>query len=230
MIREPTGVRQYSCRVRSQIRCRAIHADKSNLFGQSLDLGSKIHKALASALDSSSTYCFYSTYSNCGRFAVGRREHIMSVTEEVAGVSISVQDQKDILDLYAKIRAAEAKLVGPDGKTQLLPSNLYSFLCQLLGDLKAGKSVTILQNNAELTTVEAAKMLAVSRQFLIQLLGQNQIPFHMVGTHRRLYARDILAFKGRRDSARRKTLDDLARTEMEEGLYDRVPLDDPNAR
>ena len=104
----------------------------------------------------------------------------MSVTEEVAGVSISVQDQKDILDLYAKIRAAEAKLVGPDGKTQLLPSNLYSFLCQLLGDLKAGKSVTILQNNAELTTVEAAKMLAVSRQFLIQLLEQNQIPFHMV--------------------------------------------------
>lgn len=154
----------------------------------------------------------------------------MAVTEEVAGVSISEQDQKDILDLYTKIRAAEAKLVGPDGRTQLLPPNLYSFLCQLLGDLKAGKSVTILQNNAELTTVEAAKMLAVSRQFLIQLLEQNQIPFHMVGTHRRLYARDLLAYKGRRDSARRHTLDDLARTEMEDGLYDRVPLDDPNAR
>ena len=148
----------------------------------------------------------------------------------VSGVSISEQDQKDILDLYTKIRAAEAKLFGPDGKTQLLPSNLYSFLCQLLGDLKAGKSVMILQNNAALTTVEAAKMLAVLRQFLIQLLEQNQIPFHMVGTHRRLYARDILSFKGRRVSARRKTLDDLARTEMEEGLYDRVPLDDPGAR
>jgi excisionase family DNA binding protein len=149
----------------------------------------------------------------------------MTTKEEVAGVSISEQDQRDILDLYTKIRAAEAKLVGPDGKTQLLPTNLYSFLCQVLGDLKAGKSVTILQSNAELTTVEAAKLLAVSRQFLVQLLEKNQIPFHMVGTHRRLYARDVLAFKGRRDSARRKTLDDLSRTEFEQGTYDRVPLD-----
>lgn len=149
----------------------------------------------------------------------------MPTKEEVAGVSISEQDQRDILDLYTKIRAAEAKLVGPDGKTQLLPTNLYSFLCQVLGDLKAGKSVTILQSNAELTTVEAAKLLAVSRQFLVQLLEKNQIPFHMVGTHRRLYARDVLAFKGRRDSARRKTLDDLSRTEFEQGTYDRVPLD-----
>jgi excisionase family DNA binding protein len=149
----------------------------------------------------------------------------MTTKEEVAGVSISEQDQRDILDLYTKIRAAEAKLVGPDGKTQLLPTNLYSFLCQVLGDLKAGKPVTILQSNAELTTMEAAKLLAVSRQFLVQLLEKNQIPFHMVGTHRRLYARDVLAFKGRRDSARRKTLDDLSRTEFEQGTYDRVPLD-----
>jgi excisionase family DNA binding protein len=149
----------------------------------------------------------------------------MSTKEKLAGVSISEQDQKDILDLYTKIRAAEAKLVGPDGKTQLLPTNLYSFLCQVLGDLKAGKSVTILQSNAELTTIEAAKLLAVSRQFLVQLLEKNEIPYHMVGTHRRLYARDVLAFKGRRDSARRKTLDDLARTEFQQGTYDRVPLD-----
>jgi len=143
----------------------------------------------------------------------------------LVGVSISEQDQKDILDLYTKIRAAEAKLVGPDGKTQLLPTNLEPFLCQVLGDLKAGKSVTILQSNTELTTIEAAKLLAVSRQFLVQLLEKDEISYHMVGTHRRLYARDVLAFKGRQDSARRKTLDDLARTEFQQGTYDRVPLD-----
>jgi excisionase family DNA binding protein len=134
--------------------------------------------------------------------------------------TISEQDQRDILDLYGKIRASEAKLVGP---------NIYSFLCQLLGDLKAGKSVTILQSDAALTTMEAARMLAVSRQFLVELLNQNQIPFHMVGTHRRIYVRNLLAYKGRRDSARRTALDDLARQEMDEGLYDRVPLD-PDAR
>ncbi|WP_263356999.1 excisionase family DNA-binding protein [Acidicapsa ligni] len=154
----------------------------------------------------------------------------MTPTTNQAAVSISERDQRDIQDLYTKIREAEAKLVGPDGKTDLLPQNLYSFLCKLLGDLKAGNSVTILQNNAELTTVEAAKLLSVSRQFLVQLLEKGQIPFHMVGTHRRLYARDILAFKGKRDSARRKTLDDLAKAEVNDGLYDRVPLNDSDAR
>ena len=154
----------------------------------------------------------------------------MSAIGEKGGLPLSEQDRRDIEAMYERIRTAEAKLVGPDGKSQRLPPNLYSFLCQMLGDLKAGKSITILQNGVELTTVEAAKMLAVSRQFLIQLLEQGQIPYHMVGTHRRLYARDVLAYKARRDSARRKTLDDLATEEMKEGIYDRVPLNDSDAR
>jgi excisionase family DNA binding protein len=142
-------------------------------------------------------------------------------------VAISGKDQREIQDIYQKLRTAEAKLVGPDGRTQVLPNTLYSFLCRLLSDLKAGHSVTILQSNADLTTVEASKLLGMSRQFLIGLLEKNEIPYHMVGTHRRLYARDVLAYKAKRDTARRKTLDDLARAEYEEGLYDRVP-DDPN--
>lgn len=153
----------------------------------------------------------------------------MTVAGE-ANLAISANDQAEIHDLYAKLRAAEAKLIGPDGKTQLLPSSLYSFLCQLLGDLKAGKSITILQSNAALTTVEAAKLLGVSRQFLIQLLEQKNLPFHMVGTHRRLYARDVLAYRGRRDANRRRVLDELALSESEEGIYDSVPVDDPSAR
>jgi excisionase family DNA binding protein len=142
-------------------------------------------------------------------------------------VPISNKDQREIQDIYQKLRTAEAKLVGPDGKTQVLPNTLYSFLCTLLADLKAGHSVTILQSNADLTTVEASKMLGVSRQFLIGLLEKKEVPYHMVGTHRRMYARDVLAYKAKRDTARRKTLDDLARAEYEEGIYDRVP-DDTN--
>jgi hypothetical protein len=45
----------------------------------------------------------------------------------------------------------------------------------------------------------------------------------MIGTHRRLYARDVLAYKSKRDNARRKTLDDLSRAEYDEGIYDRLP-------
>jgi len=135
------------------------------------------------------------------------------------GVAISAKDQREIVELYEKLREVQAKLVGPDGKTEVLPNNVYSFLCRLLADLKAGNSVTILQSKAELTTVEAAKLLGMSRQFLVNLLGRNEIPFHMIGTHRRLYARDVLAYKSKRDNARRKTLDDLSRAEYDEGIY-----------
>lgn len=144
-------------------------------------------------------------------------------------VSISEKDQRDIQDIYQKIRTADAKLVGPDGKTQLLPNSLYSFLCTLLADLKDGYSVTLLQSNASLTTVEAGKLLGVSRQHLVGLLERNEIPFHMVGTHRRMYAREVLAYKAKRDTSRRKNLDDLARAEHEEGIYDRM-LDDPHPK
>ncbi|SRR5436309_9392322 len=147
----------------------------------------------------------------------------------VGSVPISDGEKAEIQRLYEQLRSAEAKLVGPDGKTTVLPNNIYSFLHRLLAELKAGSSVTILQAKASLTTVEASKLLGMSRQFLIGLLDKGEIPFHMVGTHRRIYARDVLAYKTRRDVERRKLLDDLVQAETAEGIYDRMP-DDSDSR
>src|SRR5713101_2081959 len=135
------------------------------------------------------------------------------MASEAHALDVSLKEQKEIVEIYAKLREAEAKLIGPDGKTEILPNNLYSFLLRLLADLRAGHSVTILQSKHEVTTVEASKILGMSRQFLIQLLERGEIPFHSVGTHRRMYVRDVLAYKSRRDTTRRKTLDDLAKRE-----------------
>jgi len=134
-------------------------------------------------------------------------------------------EQQEIIDIYSKLRESEAKLIGLDGKTEILPNNLYSFLLRLLADLRAGNSVTILQSRHELTTAEASKILGMSRQYLVQLLDKGEIPFHKVGTHRRLYVRDVLAYKARRDTSRRKTLDDLAKREFAEGNYGKIPDD-----
>jgi excisionase family DNA binding protein len=141
-------------------------------------------------------------------------------------LAISEADQRQVLELYQKIQRSRAKLVGPDGKTQNLPVSLYEFLVKLIADLCEGQFVAIVQNDAQLTTVEGARMLGVSRQFLIKLLERGDIPHHMVGTHRRIYVRDLLAYKTKRDSNRRKILDDLTRAEAEEGLYDLEPPDD----
>jgi excisionase family DNA binding protein len=144
---------------------------------------------------------------------------------DAPAISLSQKEQREIVEAYAKLREAEAKLIGPGGKAEILPNNLYSFLLRLLADLRAGQSVTILQSRHELTTAEAGRVLGVSRQYLVQLLEHGEIPFHMTGTHRRVYVRDLLAYKAGRDSSRRKTLDDLARREFTEGNYDKIPDD-----
>lgn len=147
----------------------------------------------------------------------------MPQTEAKLPSPISETDQRQVLELYQKIQRSPAKLVGPDGKTQNLPVSLYEFLVKLIADLCEGQSVAIVQNDAQLTTVKGARMLGVSRQFLIKLLERGEIPHHMVGTHRRIYVRDLLAYKSERDSNRRKILDDLTRAEAEDGLYDLEP-------
>ncbi len=149
----------------------------------------------------------------------------MSQNSEASAVDISPKEQKEIINIYAKLREAEAKLIGPDGKTEILPNNLYSFLLRLLADLRAGHSVTILQSRHELTTVEASKILGMSRQFLIRLLEKGEIPFHLVGTHRRIYVRDVIAYKAKRDMERRDTLNALSKREFAKGDYDKIPDD-----
>lgn len=141
-------------------------------------------------------------------------------------IALSDAGQKQVLELYQKIQRSRAKLVGPDGRTQSLPVSLSEFLVKLIADLCEGQSVAIVQNDAQLTTVEAARMLGVSRQFLIKVLERDEIPHHMVGTHRRVYVRDLLAYKAKRDSKRRQILDELTRAETEDGLYDLEPADD----
>lgn len=149
----------------------------------------------------------------------------MVQNSEAPTIAISPQEQREISEIYAKLRAAEAKLIGPDGRTEVLPNNLYSFLLRLLADLRAGNSITILQSKHQLTTIEASKILGMSRQFLVTLLEKGEIPFHQVGTHRRMYVRDVMAYKAKRDSARRDTLNQLAKREFAKGDYGKVPDD-----
>lgn len=144
---------------------------------------------------------------------------------EASPIDVSPKEQREIISIYAKLREAEAKLIGPDGRTEILPNNLYSFLLRLLADLRAGHSVTILQSKHELTTVEASKILGMSRQFLIRLLEKGEIPFHHVGTHRRMYVRDVIAYKAKRDMERRETLNSLAKQELRKGDYGQIPDD-----
>jgi excisionase family DNA binding protein len=148
-------------------------------------------------------------------------------TEKKLPLPISSHDQKDIEKLYGALKKGKAKLIGPDGESRPLPDSVYAFLVELVGALQQGKCVTILQNQARLTTAEAASMLGVSRQFLVNLLESEEIAHHKVGTHRRIYVQDAMKYKAKRDDRRKKTLRELVAAEVAEGIYEKVPPLDP---
>lgn len=149
-----------------------------------------------------------------------------TVKDHPAAIAAIEHEQQEVQKLYAAIRKGKSKLVGPDGDARLLPNSLSSFLMDLIASLNEGKCVYIIQNQAQLTTVEAASMLGVSRQFLIGLLEKGDIPYHLVGTHRRIYAQDLLQYKAKRDTNRRSKLSELARLEIAEGIYERTPSEE----
>jgi excisionase family DNA binding protein len=91
-----------------------------------------------------------------------------------------------------------------------LPVGAVKLLMAILEDMASGRAVTIVPQNAELTTQQAADFLNVSRPFLVQLLEQRKLPFRLVGSHRRIRFEDVLGYKEKIDADRRKVLDQLA--------------------
>lgn len=95
-----------------------------------------------------------------------------------------------------------------------IPRQAYRLFLEVLAQLAEGNAVTIVPVHAELTTQQAADMLNVSRPYFVRMLERRVIPHHKVGTHRRVYARDVLAYKRSDDQRRRQIAREL--TELAE--------------
>jgi excisionase family DNA binding protein len=92
----------------------------------------------------------------------------------------------------------------------VLPAAAVRMLGSLLAELAKGNAVTLMPHHAELTTQQAAGLPNVSRPFLVGLLESGQLPFHKVGTHRRVRYSDLITFKRRRDNESEAALRELA--------------------
>src|SRR5258705_9736124 len=99
-----------------------------------------------------------------------------------------------LLSQYVKEnRPLTFKIVDADQAVPIeLPAGAVSMLMYILELIASGQGVTIVPERAELTTVQAAEILNVSRPFLIKLLETKQIPYHKVGKHRRILMEDVM--------------------------------------
>jgi excisionase family DNA binding protein len=111
-----------------------------------------------------------------------------------------------------------------------LPSSIFTQIINLLAKLGNGDAVTIVPVQAELTTTQAAELLSVSRPFLIKLLERGEMPFHMVGTHRKIDARDVTNYKMKRMTKRRATLNAIAARDEDLEINDDFPVGDLQTR
>jgi excisionase family DNA binding protein len=124
-------------------------------------------------------------------------------------------------------REGKARLTGKGGEPSLeLPDAVYELLLRILDGMQQGKAISIVPVTQDLTTQQAAGLLGVSRPFFVKLLESGKIPYHLTGTHRRVYLKDLMAYKEHRDRERRDALDQMAREAEELGLYDKVLLPD----
>jgi excisionase family DNA binding protein len=100
----------------------------------------------------------------------------------------------------------------------VLPRRAAQMLVELLAQIANGNAVTLLPVHAQLTTQQAADILNVSRPFLVKLLETGELPYQMVGTHRRLRAEDVFAYRRKQEQRSRRALAELSQLDQELGF------------
>ena len=93
----------------------------------------------------------------------------------------------------------------------VIPAVAARLFENILMQLSEGNTATVLPLQREITTQQAADLLNVSRPYLIGLLDRGKISSRKVGTHRRVYAKDVLNFKRNDDLKRSSALDALVK-------------------
>jgi len=100
-----------------------------------------------------------------------------------------------------------------------VPTAALNLLVTILDQFASGNAVEVVPIHSELTTQEAANLLNVSRPYLIKLLEERKLPFHYVGSHRRLFFEDVMAYREESYRKSQEAMAEMVRLNQEMGLY-----------
>ncbi|WP_442948078.1 helix-turn-helix domain-containing protein [Nostoc sp.] len=139
--------------------------------------------------------------------------------DSVISPQLEAQSIKE-LERILSVKDFQAKLVGANGERINIPEPIYQVLLQVVQAMASGKAISIIPQQQELTTQQAAEFLSVSRPYLIKLLEQGEIPHIKVGSHRRVRFDDLMNYKQQRDVKRDQLLTELTQISQEAGFYE----------
>lgn len=143
----------------------------------------------------------------------------MTLTLDREPIAAPSTDREALRGVEALTQSGLELRVSAGDQSVELPDALRLVLEQAAHELVRGNRVSLLPLGRMLTTRQAAEMLNVSRPYLIQVLERGEIPFEMVGTHRRVAIEDVLHYRAQRSEQRREALRALSEEADELGIY-----------
>lgn len=112
-----------------------------------------------------------------------------------------------------------ARLRVIDGSDEIeVPVAALRMLVDILANMAEGNAMSLVPIHAELTTQQAADFLGVSRPYLVGLIERGELAHHKVGTHRRIFFRDLMDYRQQRLARSKAAFAELAAQAQELGL------------
>lgn len=114
-------------------------------------------------------------------------------------------------------RAATITIESDDGSTPSVrvPPQVLRVLGQALGLMARHQPIMLIPEKQELSTVEAANFLNVSRPFVIKEIEEGRLNHRMVGTHRRILFSDLMTYAKAMRAKQQQALDKMAENARE---------------
>lgn len=148
------------------------------------------------------------------------RQELDPVRPSANDTLLAQETSRRLANLRNENADVKVKILGQEGYEDavVIPSAAMRLLLRVLAEMGDGNAIALTPIHTELTTQQAADLLNVSRPYVVQLLENGKIPFHRVGTHRRVLFEDVMQYKNNLKEKRRKVLAELSAEAQELGL------------
>lgn len=137
--------------------------------------------------------------------------------------SSEIQELEEIKQIKSFIvENKDFQLITSQGNSISIPEKITEILINIINIMAQGKSLSLIPLSDEINIEEAAQIINVSQSYLIKMIKNKDIPYHLVENRKKILLKDLLEYKIQRDQKRKEGLKKLTELTQELGLYDHL--------